>query len=225
MLIRSYTATLQRGPCFCFLCCCFPIAALGSWNYQTPSFKLETSTPTPFSSLRSPFSWAPLQSAGIPAISNTLEYWGGNMWGIWMIDPSAPPLHPLPSILALCYLLRGRRGQRRPGFKDEVITAYQWQWGGRPADLWGDASWAKSRGTSLREMSGFSSKSWPPRCPECPHDEDKKLFSEYFAIFKHILPIPAPLSNQTPKLSSHTFSQGPLTSPHGCREAPVYGSN
>lgn len=59
--------------------------------------------------------------------------------------------HHSPTIhsLHLCYLLRGRRGRRRPGCLDEVITAYQWHWGGRPADLWCDTSWAKSRGTLL----------------------------------------------------------------------------
>lgn len=60
--------------------------------------------------------------------------------------PSTPP-PSTPTIPALCYLLRGRRGRRRPGCLDEVITAYQWQRGGRPADLWGDASWVKSGGT------------------------------------------------------------------------------
>lgn len=102
ILIRSYTATLQRNMFLRRAAVCSSLsAAWRSRNYQTPRFQAgNTNSPPPTSpsfSLCSPFSWAPLraQSVGIPAISNTLEYWGGNMWGIWMIDPPLP-LHPLP---------------------------------------------------------------------------------------------------------------------------------
>lgn len=72
-----------------------------------------------------------------------------NMWGIWMSDP------PLP--LHSCSLLPaegGGEGHAGLASLDEVITAYQWQRGGRPADLWADASGVKSRGLWIR--------SWPP---------------------------------------------------------------
>lgn len=104
--------------------------------------------------------------------------------------PPTPPLST-PTILALCYLLRRRRGQRRPGCLDEVITAYQWQWGGRPSDLWGDASWVKSRGTvwdGSCQVGGFSSESWPHRwrrCPECLHDQNKRVFFCFSRILCH----------------------------------------
>ena len=94
--------TLQRCgvPHVSDSCCSllFPSPASWSWNDQVPvsSWKRHRRLHPP--SPRAPlFSWAPrrAQSAGIPAISNTLKYWGGNMWGIWMIDPPLP-LHPLP---------------------------------------------------------------------------------------------------------------------------------
>lgn len=160
---------------------------------KLPIFKLETLT-FPLFSPCSPFSWATLQaqSAGIPAISNTLEYWGGNMWGIWMIDPPLP-LHPLPLSLLSVTCWGGGEGHWRPGCLDEVITEYQWQWEGRPTDLWGDVSWAKTRGLRCVRwlmscgVGRFSSKSWPPRwrtCPKCPHDVNKRFLSEYCCHFE-----------------------------------------
>ena len=74
---------------------------------------------------------------------------------------------------------------------------------------------------------GLSSKSWPTMELSAhmirTRSFSQKPFSNTFLAL--LVPIPAPLSNRTPKLSSRAFCQAPLTSPHGCREAMVYGSN
>lgn len=67
---------------------------------------------------------ASFRSAGISAISNSdvVRWKHAKNLDDW---PSTPP-PSTPSIPAFCYLLRGRRRQRRPGCLDEVIMAYQW---------------------------------------------------------------------------------------------------
>lgn len=72
------------------------------------------------------------------------------MWGIWMMDPPLP-LHPLPLSLLSVTCWGGGEGSAGWASLNEVITAYQWQQGGWPSDLWSDASGVKS------------SKSWPLR--------------------------------------------------------------
>lgn len=122
-------------------------------NIKLLNFNLETSASTSFS-LCSLFQLS-CAASSICRHPSYFKHSGVLRWKhVRNLDdwPSTPP-PSTPTSPALCYLLRGRRGQRRPGGSDEVITAYRWQWGGRPADLRGDASWAKSRGTAPCEVA------------------------------------------------------------------------
>lgn len=113
----------------CAAACCFPLQLEGAETIKLPSFKLETSPPTlpPHPSLRVlPFQLSCITSS-ICRHPSYFKHSGVLRWkharnlDDW---PSTPP-PSTPTIPALCYLLRGRRGRRRPGCLDEVITAYQ----------------------------------------------------------------------------------------------------
>lgn len=65
----------------------------------------------------------------------------------WLEPPL--PLHSLPLSLpsVTCW------GGGEDGCTDQAITAYQWQRGGRPTDLWGRASWVKKRRSCVRWLT------------------------------------------------------------------------
>lgn len=143
-----------------------------------------------------PFSWAPLQaqSVGIPTISNTLEFWGGNMWGIWMIDPPLL-LHPLPlSLLSVTCWVGGEDSgglvvwTRLLHPISDTVEEDSLTYRMMPPELKTEGLCCV-RWLVFDRVRGFSSKSWPPwwrRCPVCPHDENDMFLSKYFDIFKHI---------------------------------------
>lgn len=124
------------------------------------------------------------------------------MWGIWMTDPPSTPLDR-------CILLPAEEEAERaaeawvsrwgyysvsvmpPEVKAESVTA----WDGSSQAVWES-----------------SAKIWPPgwRKGIC----DMMTFSGAYLKL-----ISACLFRMPPKLSLHTFCQGPLTSAHGCRGA------
>lgn len=147
------------------LVCCFLLQLEGGWNSGNHAGNLNLA---PFS-LCSPFSWVPLraQSEGIPAISNTLEFWGGNMWGIWMIDPPLL-LHLLPlSLLSVTCWVGGedrgglvvwtRLSQHISDTEEEDPLTYRMM----PRELKAEGLCCV-RWLMLDGVGGFSSKSWPP---------------------------------------------------------------
>lgn len=117
-------------PCFCYMCGCLllPIAA---WGVKTTKHFVCPPPPQLLS--------AELTASSIYRHPSYFKHSALLMWKhVRNLDdwPSTPP-PSTPTIPALCYLLRGRRGQWRPGCLDDVITVYQWQRGGKPADLRG----------------------------------------------------------------------------------------
>lgn len=193
ILIRSYTATLQRAACFGFMrfCLPFPIATWGSWNDQTPNFKMETSTP-PFSCSLS----AELHSElNLQASQLFQTLWSTKVETCeesgWLHLPS-PSTHSHYPCSVTCWgggqdsgglAVWTRLLQRISDSEEDLLT-----YGVMPPELKAEGlccvRWLMSGG-----VGRFSSRCWPPkwkRCPVCPHDENKRCHSEKVAIFRHI---------------------------------------
>lgn len=144
-----------RVPASCADVCCFPLQLEGVKTTKLPVFELETSAFPLYSFFLVLSFQLGSTAASVSRHPSYFKHSGALRWKhVRNLDdwPSTPPPSTL-SIPALCYLLRGRRGQQSPGCLDEVITAYQWHCGRRPAGLWGGASWAMSGVTLLCEMA------------------------------------------------------------------------
>lgn len=140
----------------------------------------------------------------------------------WLEPPL--PLHSLalslPSVT--CW------GGGEDGCTDQAIMVYQWQRGGRPADLWGRASRLKKRRSCVRWLT--SGRKEGGLCGRGPAPPRQKIRLEgpanrghFQAGFSGTLRQISLSADQT--FLSRTFGQGHLTPPHGCGEATLYGLN
>lgn len=192
------------------MCCCllFPTAAPRSREISSP--------PPPTQVLMLAFQLSATASSNCRHPSY-FKHSGAVRWKhVRNLDdwPSTPP-PSTPSIPALCYLLSGRRGQRRPGCLDEVITAYQWHCGGRPADLPNDASWAKNRGCfwGVQQKKLAETSSVPMIRITCSSLNTLTTHLLYYLYYGWVLFFHLALH-----VSLHVHC-------HSCRGATVYGLN
>lgn len=175
--------SVLHGPASCGRCSLSLSAAWGSWNYQTPSFKLETSTPPSLLLLAELHCKLNLQASQLfqTLWSTEVETCKESGW-LTLHSPSIHSLYPCSLLPAegggddsgglavwtrLLWHISDTEeedpqtyGVMPPGLKDEGLCCVMW--------------------LTLGGVGGFSSKRWPPgsrTCPERAHMMRIRVFS------------------------------------------------
>lgn len=123
------------------------------------------------------------------------------MWGIWMTDPPSTPLDR-------CILLPAEEAER-------AAEAWVSRWGYYSVSVMPP----EVKAESVTAWDGSSQAVWESNAKIWPPGWRKGIYDMMTFSGAHLKLISACLFRMPPKLSLHTFCQGPLTSAHGCRGA------